>query len=149
MNWNLRYAIEQNEFTPKESTNEVVDQLSKDYPEKSLDWVKENKWTGPQLIHVMDVDFSNYKTWRAAHEPEKINKFKKKIKKGVIKPVILVKTPKNEKYIIADGHHRSLAYRELGGSVVAYVTNVDRETGPWDEFHSMQGNNDSGGGTDE
>jgi len=149
MNWNIRYAFEKNEFSPKDVTDDVLEQLREDYPEDALDWVKENHWTGPKMIHVSDIDYSNYKSWRATHEPEKVHKFKKKIKKGVLKPVILVKTPKNPKYIIVDGHHRSLAYRELGGSVVAYVTHVDRETGPWDEFHSKQIKNDTGGGTDE
>ena len=149
MKWNLRYAVEQNYFKPTDATSDVLEQLREDYPEESLDWVKENKWTGPKMIHTSDIDYSNYHTWRAAHEPEKVHKFKKKIKKGIMKPVILVKTPENQKYIIIDGHHRSMAYRELGHSVVAYVTHVNEETGPWDTFHSKQIKNDTGGGTDE
>ena len=143
MNWNLRYA-----FDKGGSVDDILNELREDYPEEALDWIKKEKWEGPKLIHTEDIDYSNAKSWRASHEPDKVHRFMKKIKKGDMKPVILVKTPDNDKYIVIDGHHRSLAYRELGRSAVAWVTHVDKEKGPWDTFHNKQ-QKDTGGGTDE
>jgi len=130
MNWNIRYASEK---------RDVVTQLEEDYPEDSLDWVKNDaKWSGPEKINPDDVDYSNQSSWLASHEEQKVKKFMKKIKKGKEKPVVLVKTPKNKKFIVIDGHHRALAYKNLGKSLVAWVGEVKKEKGPWDTFHDEQ-----------
>jgi hypothetical protein len=103
-----------------------------------MGWVKKAKWEGPRTVDLDDVNYSNKKSWRAWHEKDIIPKFVKKIKQGKMKPVLLVKTPKNDKFIIIDGHHRSLAYLEMERPMLAWVGYVDSETGPWDEFHSKQ-----------
>jgi len=131
MSWKNRYAS-------SEDKSIVVNQLSEDYPTNTLKWVKETKWSGPESVDIKDVDFSNAKSWRASHEPKKVKKFEKKISNGKMKPVILVKTPKNKKYIIIDGHHRGLAYRNLGRPLLAWIGTTTSETGPWDTFHDEQ-----------
>jgi ParB-like nuclease domain len=130
MRWNLRYA--------SENKKALIDQLSKDFPDNALDWVEKAKVEGPRLISLEDIDYSNHKTWAANHEPEKVHTRMQKIEKGKGKPILLVKTPDNDKFIVIDGHHRALAYKELNRSAKAYVVYVDKETGPWDTFHNKQ-----------
>jgi hypothetical protein len=131
MNWNERYA-------KKSAKDKVWKQLLKSYPEDTMDWVKEAHWVGPVEIPINQVDFSGEKTWAAHHDPALVKSKMEKIKEGKRKPVVLVKTPKNEKYIIIDGHHRSTAYKKLGEPITGFVAYVKREKGPWDEFHSKQ-----------
>ncbi len=135
MEWKYRYASSDKSM--------VVKQLSKDYPPNSLNWVKEIKWGGPEKIDIDDVDYSNYKNWQAHHEQKKVKKFEKKISNGKMKPIILVKTPKNKKYIIIDGHHRALAYRNLNRPLIAWIGYTKSENGPWDEFHEKQRHSDN------
>jgi hypothetical protein len=133
MKWNQRYAKDKNQ-----TAEYVMDQLEDDYPKSTMGWVKDAQWEGPTVVQLHDVNYSNKKSWRAWHEPEIIPKFKKKIKQGKMKPVLLVKTPKNDKYIIIDGHHRSLAYLEMNRPMLAWIGHVHEETGPWDTFHDQQ-----------
>lgn len=130
MNWSQRYA--------SENKNQLLDQLSKDFPKNTLDWVEKSKVEGPRLVSLEDIDYSNHKTWAANHEPEKVHERMIKIEKGKGKPILLVKTPENNKYIVIDGHHRALAYKELDRSPKAWVVHVDKEEGPWDTFHNKQ-----------
>jgi hypothetical protein len=129
INWKYRYASDK---------SIVIKQLSEDYPVNSLEWVKETTWEGPETVEIKDVDYANYKNWQAYHEPKKVKKFEKKISKGKRKPVILVKTPKNKKYIVIDGHHRALAYRHLNRPLMAWIGYTKSESGPWDTFHDEQ-----------
>ena len=131
MSWSQRYA--------KKSSKEMVyKQLLKSYPENAMGWVRKARWVGPVEVPLDEVDFSTKKTWRAHHEPELVDSKVKKIKKGKKKPVVLVDAPKDKKYIIIDGHHRSLAYEKLNEPMVAFIGKVDSEEGPWDTFHSKQ-----------
>lgn len=131
----------------------VRDQLAKDFPSDSLDWVTGTVWTGPGYVSLGDVDTSNRSSWKANHEPEKVTAFRDRIerrqdegKAAPIKPVILVKTPDNSRMIVVDGHHRTLAFEKLGSPVYAYVGHVDSETGPWDELHALQRTSDASKG---
>jgi ParB/Sulfiredoxin domain len=133
MNWKYRYAYSKENEAPV-----VVDQLAEDYPANTLKWVKETKWSGPEQVEIKDVDYSNYKHWEAHHEQNKVKKFENKISKGKMKPVVLVKTPKNKKYIVIDGHHRALAYRNLNRPLLAWIGKTKSEDGPWDVFHAKQ-----------
>lgn len=131
-NWKLRYAKED----PKKA---VFEQLEEDYPEDAMDWINDDAdWSGPEEIPLNEVDYSNRKSWRAWHEKSKVKSKIRKIQNGRKKPVVLVKTPKDDKYIIIDGHHRALAYRKLDMPVTAWVGEVKKEKGPWDEFHAKQ-----------
>ncbi len=144
MFWKYRYASSKNDPTAF-----VVKQLSKDYPPNTLNWVKESRWTGPESVDIEDVDYSNYKNWRAHHQQRKVKKFEEKISNGKMKPVVLVKTPKNKKYIVIDGHHRALAYRNLGRPLLAWIGHTKSENGPWDTFHAKQRHSDNPNSTKE
>ena len=120
----------------------IIQQLEEDFPESAMGWVRAAHWQGPEQVPLDDVDFSNVSSWRAAHEPEKVAKFKKRIAGGWLKPVVLVKRPGLDKMMIADGHHRALAYRALGRPIMAFVAHVASDKGPWDEFHSAQHENE-------
>ena len=133
MSWSEKYA--KNNSVVKH----LINQLSKDYPEDAMDWIKDDAtWEAPHSVPSDKVDYSNSDSWRASKESEIVKKFEKKIKNGKIKPVVLLKTPKNNKYIVIDGHHRSLAYRNLGWPLISWVGKVNKENGPWDNFHNKQ-----------
>jgi ParB-like chromosome segregation protein Spo0J len=91
------------------------------------------------------VDFTNRKTWTAEPDDKKVKRFMQDIRDGVVKPAILVNEPNNEKMVIADGHHRSLAAQELGVPVRAYVATVGMVHGDWDFMHSHQLKRDADG----
>ena len=101
--------------------------MAKNFPPKAIDWVRRAKWEGPVYIPWSDIDTSGKKTWAAAHQPEKVNDFKKQIKDhdGHVAPSVLVRQKHGGKSFIVDGHHRALAREELGQDVLAYVGNVN------------------------
>jgi len=131
MNWNTRYAS-------SNVKKRVLDQLTDDFPEKDLGWIKKADWSGPVEVDPADIDQHNRHEWAASHEPDRVKARKKRIKKGKVIPIVLVKTPKNKKYIIIDGHHRFIAYEQLERKPICWIGKVDRETGPWDTFHNQQ-----------
>jgi len=131
VNWNLRYASDS-------AKEKVWAQLEKSFPTSVMGWVKTARWLGPVDVPLDQVDFSNKKSWTAAKEQWLVEKKKKKIKKGKRKPLILVGTPNNKKYMIVDGHHRDMAYEQMGMPVRAFVARVSKDQGPWDTFHSKQ-----------
>lgn len=115
-------------------------QLGEDFPPDALDWVTGDQvtWTGPQLVPVSDVDFSDAGDWAAAHQPDRVAKFAKRLRKGkAVKPAVLIKVP-DGRVIVADGHHRALAAQQTGRPVLGYVGRVSKQTGPWDSLHSSQ-----------
>lgn len=116
----------------------VQRQMSENFPKHSMHWMKDAVWTGPVTVPSDMLDFSNENTWAASHEPEKVKAFTKKIKSGVLKPIVTVKTPGSNKLKIVDGHHHALAYREVGHDPLVYIAHVDQDTGPWDTMHSQQ-----------
>lgn len=123
--------------------SDVARQLSADYPENTLAWVKKLAWDGPKEIALDQVDYSNRKSWNAWHEPERVAKMAHKIEKRSeqgrrIKPVVLVDTPGKSKLKVVDGHHRALAYQRTDRPVWGYTAKVSETTGPWDEFHAQQ-----------
>lgn len=125
--------------TDSDSTRQRVhDQLARDYPEDSMAWLAQAVWSGPETVPTADIDFSNEEDWRATDEPDKVERFTGKIRQGKLKPIILVNTPDARKYIVIDGHHRALAYRQLGVPAVAYIGRVATKTGPWDTMHASQ-----------
>jgi hypothetical protein len=127
-----------------EAAHAVFDQLLADYPRSALGWVLKADWRGPVEVPLRQIDFSNADTWRAAHEPEKVARFEKRIKRGKQSPIILVRTPHGEQDIVVDGHHRSSAFRNLGRPALAWVGQVHAEIGPWDTLHNQQLTSPSG-----
>lgn len=121
----------------------AYEQMLEDYPPDAIQWMHDARWEGPTRVPALSVDYGKDDEWQASHERDKVERFKKKIKKRLdngkpIKPVVLVKTPENDKFTVIDGHHRALAYRELGEPLLAWVGHVDKERGPWLETHSSQ-----------
>jgi ADP-ribosyltransferase exoenzyme/ParB/Sulfiredoxin domain len=116
----------------------VYSQLLENYPPDSIQWVKSIPWTGPVNVPQDQIDYDAVKTWAASHEQDRDQEFAARIKAGEdVHPVVAVKEPDGEIQVV-DGHHRALAYKELGLPVKAYVGTVNSETGPWDELHVHQ-----------
>lgn len=135
-NRKLREVLLMSDRDDRVVATEVFDQLLDDYPRNSLGWVLAARWKGPEPVPLDEIDFSHRDSWRASHEP--IEPYIDRISRGRMKPVILVKTPGNPKYVIVDGHHRTLAYERLGRPAVGYVATVHSDYGPWIELHAAQ-----------
>ena len=114
------------------------------FPASALEWVKEAKWSGPQKVPLSDLNMASRSDWNASGNPGKVRDMASKLHKkqadgGELKPVILVRRPGSDKALIADGHHRTLAYEADGQDYVwAYVGRVDTKTGPWDQLATRQ-----------
>jgi len=119
----------------------ILKGLKDDYPEDVIEWVKAAQWEGPRSVRLKRIDFSGRKHWRATTDD--LSGYIEDIKKGHKKPIMLVKTPDNDKYEVVDGHHRLLSYEALGMSPIAYVATVDHEEGPWDTMHEAQNSGSS------
>lgn len=142
-----RWASADTPLSGKESEDVVYSQLVDDYPADAISWVHDATWTGPVQVSVDQIDMSSRSSWQASDEPDKVDRFKRKIKhktgKGKpVKPVVLVQTPKNSKLIVVDGHHRTLAYEGLGMPVTAWIGLVNTEKGQWNTMHTKQYPND-------
>lgn len=145
----LKWASVKTPVSGEQAIKAVEQQLGDDYPADAIAWVRNAAWVGPINVPTDQIDMSNQDTWRADDEPGKVERFKDKIKHKLakdkpLKPVILVQTPKNEKLIVVDGHHRTMAYHELNLPVAAWVGTVHREVGPWNVMHSSQFRDDDG-----
>ena len=117
-------------------TERVHQQLSSDFPQASLEWARQARWEGPVQVPLSRLDFSNSDEWQA--DPDKVDGAQDRIQAGWTKPVILVQTPHRKRLTVADGHHRSLAYRRLNQPVMAWIGRVSSDHGPWDEMHTAQ-----------
>lgn len=117
---------------------EVKAQLAPDFPPSALAWIDTAKWEGPVKVPLAQIDFSNAATWSATDNGPKVAKFARKIGDGKMKPLVLVRRPGSDRLMVADGHHRALAYRQLGQDPPAYVATVATAAGPWDTMHAAQ-----------
>ena len=134
---------------------QVVSQLEQDYPESSLDWVRDDveSWKGPVLVPLKDIDFDNRQKWNAWHERDRVRQIaaKQQRREGQgrhLKPAVLVDTPDTDRGTtlrVIDGHHRSLAALHNGQPLWAWIGKVNRTKGPWDEFHAHQRTEGAGG----
>lgn len=128
--------------------DDIIASLQDDYPADAIQWIKAATWEGPEKVDLDEIDFSGRKRWQASKDD--LSGYIDDIKKGKKKPILLVVVPGREKYVIVDGHHRALAYRELGKPAVAYCAHVDHHEGPWDTMrpwdtmHSQQRDGGSG-----
>lgn len=122
--------------------DDVVAQLGPDFTPDLMGWVRDATWSGPRRISLGDIDYSNSDSWEASNEPDRVAKFVKKIKGNWEKPIVLVRRPGMAKLMVVDGHHRALAYHQLGRAALAYVGDVPKKSGPWDEFHDEQDRSD-------
>ena len=126
---------------PNSVEKHVYQQMKRDFPDKALKWLPQAFWEGPVTVTTDQIDFSNVGSWAATKDDNLIDHYGKAIKRGEMKPVILVKSPTSEQYKVIDGHHRSLAARKIGRPVLAYIGRVGESTGPWYETHSFQKRN--------
>lgn len=126
----------------KSVADAVFDQLTEDYPKKSVDWVHKIPWKGPVKVPLKSVDFEEKNSWKAEKEPERVDIFKKRIKTAQkkhegIKPVVMIQRP-DKTAMVMDGHHRAIAYRELNLPVYAWLGYPGKSKGPWDKVHDYQ-----------
>jgi uncharacterized protein len=127
--------------------DDVHNMMSEDFPDKAISWVHSAPWRGPASVKLKNIDYSNKHKWQASHpdDAERVEKFKQMIKHGAeVKPLVLVQKPSG-KAVVVDGHHRALAYQQLGVKFAdAYIAKVGKHEGPWDETHDMQRGSKSG-----
>lgn len=115
----------------------VYAQLAKDFPPGAINWVKDAQWSGPRRVPLSQINTGDRDQWNASHDPGRVAKFAKKLRKKLKagempKPVVLVKTPGSDQYLIADGHHHFLAIEQEGYEFAwAYTGRVDADHGPW------------------
>ncbi len=131
-------ASNYSDANPVESEH-VMNQMRINYPEDSIEWMKDAHWIGPVKVPLDRVDFADAGRWAAFHQENHVENFKKLIQEGdPLHPVVAVQIPDDPKVKVVDGHHRALAYKELNKPVVAYVGIVHSKKGPWDKTHLYQ-----------
>lgn len=126
---------------------EVRSQLLKNFPPGAVKWITRAEWEGPRKVPLSKVDFADQAEWNASKDgtvPRYQRKLRKRHMDGrELKPAVLVRRPSGGKLVIADGHHRVLAYKANGESYVwAYVGTVDDDHGAWDTMASSQQQDD-------
>lgn len=123
----------------------VYEQLLEDYPAWACAWVRACSWS---LVEIPQdqIDKRHRDDWRASKDGT-IPSYVEKLKEGVRKPAIVVKTPGNDLDLVVDGHHRELAHEALGLPLLAYRAVVPVDHGPWLELHAMQKKGSSKGGS--
>jgi hypothetical protein len=121
----------------------VYAQLARSFPAADIGWVKSAEWTGPERVPLDHIDMADKAHWTASHQPSKVARLAARIRgrhalgKGM-RPVVLVQAPGAPKLVIADGHHRVLAYQQASQAPWAYVGKVDSDSGGWDTMHAAQ-----------
>lgn len=124
---------------PVVSADIVYDQMLKNFPPESIEWIKEQRWTGPVDLSPALINLSDESKWAAAHESDKVHKFMERIQAGDLpKPSVAVLEPSDHKVNLVDGHHRALAYLNLGLPPRMYIGRTHSSNGPWAETHSSQ-----------
>ena len=121
-----------------EAEREVYDYLKQNYPERTLEWVADAKWNGTDTIPLSEIDMSRRPGGR---NMEKVKGIAQAVQDGKdMEPIILVRTPGNDKLVIADGYHRTLGFQHAGKkSIEAFIGHVEDEDGPWDtEMHAAK-----------
>jgi len=122
----------------------VYAQLARSFPPAAIRWVSSASWTGPRRVPLAAVDTDDRREWDASHEPGEVARFAAKLKRRhadgrELKPAVLVQRP-DGKLLVADGHHRFLAYEQSGaGYVWAYTGKVSEQQGPWGRLALSQG----------
>lgn len=114
----------------EELLNEVYNYLETNYPKDVLEWVKEADWS-LDTISLSDINMAQRPGGR---NMEKVDRIAEAIRRGEkMGPVVLVEQS-NDSYQIADGYHRTLAFKKAGrDKIEAYVASNVGDDGPWDE----------------
>lgn len=117
----------------------VYNQLLGNYPPEAIKWVKKARWIGPVEVPLDRVDTDDADSWAASHQPERVEHFAKKLKKGEdVNPAVSVQEPGENRIKVIDGHHRYLGSVKAGTKFHTYIGFVDSDGGPWDETHTYQ-----------
>jgi hypothetical protein len=118
----------------------IYDMVSDDYKTKDIKWIKSIPWVGPVEVQLTSIDYSNKDNWQASQDTDHVQHFVDMLNDGEqLKPIILVNNPANDSaMVIVDGHHRGLAYLQLGLPVIAFVGQVGSDTGDWTAMHDSQ-----------
>jgi SPP1 gp7 family putative phage head morphogenesis protein len=123
--WNAWRSAAKSAPTGTDVGEQVYQQLLKNYPPDSIEWVKDATWSGPHLVPWAEVDHDDMDKWAASHQRGKVDEFKRKIEAGEhVNPAVLVVDPDGD-YIDVDGHHRALAYHELGKLIPAWIGDIE------------------------
>ena len=117
------------------NTKEVYEYLRENYPADVLGWVKKELWK------MRRVPLSKIKMARrpGGRNMGKVQGISDAIKRGAkMEPIILVET--KDGFKIADGYHRTLAYKHAGiKNVYAWVADGEHGAGEWDrEMHDRK-----------
>jgi SPP1 gp7 family putative phage head morphogenesis protein len=105
--------------------SEVFAQLEGNFPDDAIQWVKECYWTGPQDVPLDEIDWRDHKEWAAWHEQDHVEDFKRKLQAGEsVHPPVLIHHPGKRAAVIIDGHHRSMAYEQLGMPVHGWLGEI-------------------------
>lgn len=118
----------------------IYDQLKEDYKDSAIKWVLSVPWIGPVEVPLSSIDFTNERNWAASEDQDHVDDFVDQISNGgTTKPIILVNQPQNDnKMILLDGHHRALAYKQIGQATMAYVGQVGTISKEMKSMHDRQ-----------
>src|ERR1700733_14948287 len=123
---------------------EVKLQLARDYPPGALGWVDQLSWSGPTRVPLDQIDRSpggSDTNWADAEKDKrKIAEFATRLRAGVKKPIVVVRTPGTRLLRAVDGHTRVLASMAIGQPVTAWVGTASTAHGDWENTHSRQAN---------
>lgn len=126
----------------------LIRELEEDYPPDALDWIRTARVSGPHLVPLAGIDWSDRHTWTSYKQPRKCAKFTEHLAQKSadgehLKPALVIAAGSKQPFI-GDGHHRSLvqllaaARGEGEPGVWAYTAKVDDDEGPWDTMHDKQ-----------
>ena len=117
--------------------DEVLASLGKVYPASVLGWAKSVEWRKSD-VPLADIQMARRPGGRDQGKVEGIAQALDGGKQ--MDRVVLVQTPGNDKYEIADGYHRTLAFDRAGRTnIPAYVGKVSTDEGPWQrEMHDAK-----------
>lgn len=116
----------------------VVEQMQRNFPDTALGWMRGIRWVKADVPHDA-IDYGDVDSWAASHQPGKVKKFVRKLRKGKrVNPIVAVQQPGKDRVVIVDGHHRTLAHKRLDEPVPAYVGFVPRKVGPWLRTYQYQ-----------
>jgi hypothetical protein len=121
----------------KEAAAKAFQQEAEDYPAHAIAWMHHAQWMGPVKVPIDHIEPDM--KWMDGADPDHVQEFVERRQKGKkLKPILLVKTPSNDKLLLVDGHHRYLAEAELDEPVRAFIGTVDADKGPWTDMHKYQ-----------
>lgn len=115
----------------------IYDYLKQNYPAETLTWVKNDDWKYCSNIPLDEIHMDRRPDGR---NQSKVEFMAEAIKSGKkMDPVVLVGNSANG-YDIADGYHRTLAYKHAGrDTIAAYIYIRADEHGPWEkEMHQKK-----------